>query len=248
MTCKNRIKPKLLRDVKTEALLVFIRTTLEQSFYQIDNIGYSFELGNDKDKELVYSSLKKLLEQLQDTVINSTYLRSLIENSHKNATLKLLAKKEEPLMIYYDTLIKTIEVCLPNGSSWIPELVVISLLSEWIIEEEKTAYLELKIEKIYQQLDKQLSAELVKPLQSHLEQCFQKFNTKLEEDLFYINLQIEELINELQSAFDAEQLPYEQKKKRKDIMKDIDNRNKSIQIEINTVKKNLPVLLAGGIL
>ena len=62
------------------------------------------------------------------------------------------------------------------------------------------------------------------------------------------NLQIEELINELQSAFDAEQLPYEQKKKRKDIMKDIDNRNKSIQIEINTVKKNLPVLLAGGIL
>ena len=140
MTCKNRIKPKLLRDIKTEALLVFIRTTLEQSFYQIDNIGYSFELGNDKDKELVYSSLKKLLEQLQDTVINSTYLRSLIENAHKNATLKLLAKKEEPLMIYYDTLIKTIEVCLPNGSSWIPELVVISLLSEWIIEEEKTAY------------------------------------------------------------------------------------------------------------
>ncbi len=140
MTCKNRIKPKLLRDIKTEALLVFIRTTLEQSFYQIDNIGYSFELGNDKDKELVYSSLKKLLEQLQDTVINSTYLRSLIENSHKNATLKLLAKKEEPLMIYYDTLVKTIEVCLPNGSFWIPELVVISLLSEWIIEEEKTAY------------------------------------------------------------------------------------------------------------
>ena len=140
MTCKNRIKPKLLRDIKTEALLVFIRTTLEQSFQQIDNIGYSFELGNDKDKELVYSSLKKLLEQLQDTVINSTYLRSLIENSHKNSTLKLLAKKEEPLMIYYDTLVKTIEVCLPNGSFWIPELVVISLLSEWIIEEEKTAY------------------------------------------------------------------------------------------------------------
>ncbi|PUE63558.1 hypothetical protein [Arcobacter caeni] len=140
MNCKNRVKPKLLRDVKTEALLVFIRTTLEQSFQQIDNFGYSFELGNDEDKELVYSSLKKLLEHLQDTVINSTYLRSLIENSHKNSTLKLLAKKEEPLMIYYDTLIKTIEVCLPNGSSWIPELVVISLLSEWIIEEEKTAY------------------------------------------------------------------------------------------------------------
>ncbi len=140
ITCKNRVKPKLLRDVKTEALLVFIRTTLEQSFHQIDNVGYNFRLGNDEDNDIVYSSLKALLEQLQDTVINSTYLRSLIENAHKNATLKILAKKEEPLMVYYDTLIKTIEVCLPNGSSWIPELVVIALLSEWIIEEEKTAY------------------------------------------------------------------------------------------------------------
>lgn len=140
MTCKNRVKPKLLRDIKTEALLVFIRTTLEQSFYQIDNIGYNFRLGNDEDNDIVYSSLKKLLEELQDTVINSTYLRSLIENAHKNATLKVLAKKEEPLMVYYDILIKTIEVCLPNGSFWIPELVVISLLSEWIIEEEKSAY------------------------------------------------------------------------------------------------------------
>ena len=137
MTCKNRVKPKLLRDVKTEALLVFIRTTLEQSFYQIDNVGYNFLLGNDEDNEYVYSTLKKLLIQLEDTVINSSYLRSLIENSHKNATLKVLAKKEEPLMVYYDTLVKTIESSLPNGSSWIPELGVVSLLSEWIVEEEK---------------------------------------------------------------------------------------------------------------
>ena len=30
--CKNRIKPKLIRDVKTEALLVFARTALERFF------------------------------------------------------------------------------------------------------------------------------------------------------------------------------------------------------------------------
>ena len=140
MTCKNRIKPKLLRDIKTEALLVFIRTTLEQSFYQIDNNDYDFILNNDEDKKYTYTTLRRLLVLLQDTVINSTYLRSLIENSHKNLTLKMLAKKEEPLMVYYDTLVSTIELCLPNGSSWIPELLVIMLLSEWIIEEEKTAY------------------------------------------------------------------------------------------------------------
>lgn len=138
--CKNRVKPKLLRDIKTEALLVFIRTTLEQSFHQIDTTGYYFILGNNEDNDIVYLSLKKLLEQLEDTVINSTYLRSLIENSHKSATIKMLAKKEEPLMVYYDTLVKALESSLVNGSFWIPELVVISLLSEWIIEEEKTAY------------------------------------------------------------------------------------------------------------
>ncbi|RWS47089.1 hypothetical protein CKA55_03630, partial [Arcobacter suis] len=120
MTCPNRIKPKLLRDIKTEALLVFVRTTLEQYFYQVDSDGYYFQLANEKDNEVVYLTLKDLLLNLQDTVINSTYLRSLIENAHKNATLKILAKKEEPLMVYYDTLIKTIEVCLPNGSFWIP--------------------------------------------------------------------------------------------------------------------------------
>ena len=138
INCKDRIKPTLLRDVKTEALLVFIRTTLEQSFYQIENVGYHFKLGSDEDNEEVYNSLKMLLSHLEDTVINSTYLRSLIENSHKSNTLKLLAKKEEPLMVYYDSIVKGIEVSLSNGSSWIPELVVISLLSEWIIEEEKS--------------------------------------------------------------------------------------------------------------
>ena len=138
--CKNRIKPLLLRDVKTEALLVFIRTTLEDYFRQIEDSDSHFELGSKEDSEFVFNELKKLLEKLQDTVINSSYLRSLIENSHKNATLKILAKKEEPLMIYYDTLVKTIETYLPNGSFWIPELVVISLLSEWIIEEEKSTY------------------------------------------------------------------------------------------------------------
>ena len=138
--CKNRIKPLLLRDVKTEALLVFIRTTLEDYFKQIENSSYYFELGSKEDNQFVFNELKKLLEKLQDTVINSSYLRSLIENAPKHQSLKVLAKKEEPLMVYYDSLIKTIERLLTNGSSWIPELIVISLLSEWIIEEEKSTY------------------------------------------------------------------------------------------------------------
>jgi hypothetical protein len=138
--CKNRVKPILLKDIKTEALLVFIRTTLEQSFYQIDNNKYNFILGNDEDNQYVYTSLKKLLEHLKDTVIRSSYLISLRKSANKNNNLKLLAKKEESLMYYYESLVKAIELYLPNGSFWIPELVVISLLSEWIIEEENPTY------------------------------------------------------------------------------------------------------------
>ena len=140
MTCKNRIKPLLLRDIKTEALLVFIRTTLEDYFSQIEKLGYYFQLGNVEDNQLVSSQLKELLINLQDTIINSSYLRSLIETASKNPSLKAIAKKEEPLMVYYDSLVKEIENSLNNGSFWIPELVAICLLSEWIIEEEKSTF------------------------------------------------------------------------------------------------------------
>lgn len=140
MICKNRVKPVLLRDIKTEALLVFCRTTLEDYFNQIDKLGYFFQLGNKEDNEFTTSELKKLLNNLQDTVINFSYLRSLIQNSSKNYSSIAIIKREEPLIFYYDSLVKEIEKSLENGSFWIPELVVICLLSEWIIEEEKSTF------------------------------------------------------------------------------------------------------------
>ena len=140
MICRNRVKPKLLRDIKTEALLVFVRTTLEDYFYQIEKGSCFFKLSNEEDMKYVHNNLRKLLDYLEDSVINSSYLRSLIENANKNASLRLLAKKEEPLMVYYDSLVKSIERLLPNGTFWIPELIVICLLSEWIVEEEKSIY------------------------------------------------------------------------------------------------------------
>lgn len=141
MTCKNRVKPKLLRDIKTEALLVFIRTTLEQNFYDTKNtIGYSFILGNKEDNLYVHDILEKLFIQLKNSVVSSLYLKTLVENATRNPTVKILAKREAPLMLYYNKLVKTLESFLVDGDYWIPELLVISLLSEWLIEEEKTTY------------------------------------------------------------------------------------------------------------
>lgn len=85
--------------MKTETLLVFMRTTFEQCFHKIDTVGYKFKIGTEEDNEIIYSTLRKLLSQLQDCVINSIYLRSLIANSQKNQVLKMLAKIEEPLIV-----------------------------------------------------------------------------------------------------------------------------------------------------
>lgn len=140
-SCENRVKPKLLREVKTEALLVFIRTTLEDYFQKVENSEIVFSMGNEKENEYINTLLKELLSHLQECVVSSSYLRSLIANIHKNSTLKMLAKQEEPLMVYYDAIIKSLEINLESGRYWMPELIVIALLSEWIVEEEKSTYL-----------------------------------------------------------------------------------------------------------
>lgn len=140
LLCKNRIKPKLLRDIKTEALLVFIRTTLEDFFKEYENKQYKL-LENKEDNNIAFQELNKLYKNLENHVVNSTYLNTIIHNIERNSYFKLLAKKEEPLMVYYDSLVKALESKLNNGSEWIPELIVLCLLSEWIIEEEKSTFL-----------------------------------------------------------------------------------------------------------
>ena len=98
-SCPNRIKPKLLREQKTEALLVFIRTTLEQYFKELDKGSITLTIGTVENTQYINQVLEKLLENLQETVVNSTYLRSIVMNSEKNRVLKMILKKEEPLMV-----------------------------------------------------------------------------------------------------------------------------------------------------
>lgn len=138
---QKRIKPKLLREQKTEALLVFIRTTLEEYFEKLDKGEIYHCIGDDEENIFITNILRTLLLQLQECVVSSSYLRSIIANMHKNTALKILAKQEEPLMIYYDSLVKGLENNLKNGQKWMPELMIICLLSEWIIEEEKSVFL-----------------------------------------------------------------------------------------------------------
>lgn len=130
-----------LEDIKTKALLVFIRATLEQNFSEVENmIGYSFILGNEEDNKFVHNALRQLFIKLKHTVASSVYLKTLLENSNKNPTATILAKKEAPIIFYYSILVRTIELCLKDGSPWIPELIVVALLSEWLLEEENSTH------------------------------------------------------------------------------------------------------------
>ena len=59
--CQDRIKPQILRDVKTEALLVFIRTTLEQFFLDIKEEKTNYILGSTEDNDALALILNELL-------------------------------------------------------------------------------------------------------------------------------------------------------------------------------------------
>ena len=137
----RRIKPKLLREQKTEALLVFIRTTLEQYFIDLDKNKIHFKMGTDEDNKIIEETLQNLLLNLQETVVNSSYLRSITQTAEKSKSMMLLAKKEEAMMVYYNAIIKQIELSLSQGQNWIPEQLIMCLLSEWILEEERSMLL-----------------------------------------------------------------------------------------------------------
>jgi len=47
--CTKRIKPSLLRDVKTEALIVFARTALERYFTELDQANVETACETDED-------------------------------------------------------------------------------------------------------------------------------------------------------------------------------------------------------
>ena len=141
--CKvKRVKPRLLRDVKTEAILVFARTALERFFDRVDENDWQPVLGEDDETIYIYDTLRDLKNKLQDCVVNVDYLVNLVQSAKQYPELRSLAKFEEPLIIYYDVMAKKVEINIPTDQIWwIPELIVVCMLSQWVLEEEKSIIL-----------------------------------------------------------------------------------------------------------
>ncbi len=134
----ERIKPALLRDVKTEALLVFSRTALERFFKQIYETQHTPEMSGNEDTKYIYENLERLRDVLQTYVVNVDYLLNLVKYAPSHSQVKRLAKFEEPLIHYYDAMAQKVANHYKDRAAKYPEFLIICILSHWILEEGKS--------------------------------------------------------------------------------------------------------------
>ena len=129
---------KLLRDIKTDALLIYIKTVIEELLKNIKNEKYKIDLGYEEFNKEIEKNIIELNEKLNKTIINAYELKSFMAYQQMKQTNHKLLPNDEALVFYYNTIEKQIETQLVEGELWIPEQIVLSLLSEWILEEEKS--------------------------------------------------------------------------------------------------------------
>lgn len=128
----------MLREKKTEALLIFVRTTLEDTFRESDLLNVEYLNCQKENLDFIEMKLKTLLDYLQQNVNNANSFISISKKIKQDHKAFYLLKQQEATFTYYRSLVNGLEYHLHKQDKWIPELVVIALLSEWILEEEKS--------------------------------------------------------------------------------------------------------------
>ena len=129
---------KLLRDIKTDALLIYIKTVIEELLENIKNETYKIELGYENFNKKIEENIIELNIKLDKTIINAYELKSFMAYQQMKQTNHKLLPNDEALVFYYNTIVKQIETQLKEGELWIPEQIVLALLCEWVLEEEKS--------------------------------------------------------------------------------------------------------------
>lgn len=138
MNFNPQIKLKLLRDVKTDALLIYIKTVIEELLENIKNDTYKIDLGKIEFNDEIEKSIQILNSHLSKSIINAYELKAFMAYQQTKRKNNKLLPNDEALVFYYNSLVKQIETQLQEGDKWIPEQIILSLLSEWILEEEKS--------------------------------------------------------------------------------------------------------------
>ena len=129
---------KLLRDIKTDALLIYIKTVIEELLENIKNETYKVDLGYENFNKEIKENIIELNIKLDKTIINAYELKSFMAYQQARQVNHKLLPNDEALVFYYNTIVKQIETQLKEGELWIPEQIILALLSEWVLEEEKS--------------------------------------------------------------------------------------------------------------
>ena len=133
-----QIKIKLLRDIKTDALLIYIKTVIEELLLNIENESYKIDLGKTEFNGEIEKNIQQLNSNLSKSIINAYQLKTFIAIQQAKQNNRKLLPNDAALIFYYNALVKQIESNLQEGDKWIPEQIILSLLSEWILEENKS--------------------------------------------------------------------------------------------------------------
>lgn len=129
---------KIFRDLKTEALLVYIKTLCHDYIKKIENNDYKIDLGNTLYNEEITQTIYTLKQNLENSVLNAYELKEFIDSYIKEHRKKTLPAQYQALLFYYNKIVSEFDKSFSAGDLWIPEQVIFSLLSEWIYEEEKS--------------------------------------------------------------------------------------------------------------
>lgn len=137
---EKRLKPKLLREIKSEALLVFCNTllTLTSDKIEADSIFYDNRFKKEADQ--IKISIETLRKELNQSIINEEYFTYLMENKNKKKIYPIFLK-ELPLIYYTETLHNTLYKKMQEKQKWIPEFLIFALISQWFIEENNSTKL-----------------------------------------------------------------------------------------------------------
>ena len=129
---------KLLRDIKTDALLIYIKTVIEELLENIKNETYKVDLGYENFNKEIEENIIELNIKLDKTIIIAYELKSFMAYQQMKQSNLILLPNDDALVFYYNTIVKQIETQLKEGELWIPEQIVLALLCEWVLEEEKS--------------------------------------------------------------------------------------------------------------
>jgi hypothetical protein len=133
----KRLKPKFLREIKSEALLVFCKQLLMLDTDELVVKAIFSDKRFHKESAFIRKNINHIKEDFRTHIIDQQYLDYLILNQRKK-NLHNTFKHELPLIYYGDILSQTLEKQMKNKQKWIPEFLVFSLLSEWFIEENNS--------------------------------------------------------------------------------------------------------------